>query len=494
MVDPRLSQASINITTRFPVPLNEFKTHQKLFDAQLNLADAPASLPVANSTRSFWLHPSDEVNPLARKGSTGPLTSDADICIIGSGITGVSAAYHLSKMSPNKKIVMLEARDFCSGATGRNGGHLTAGIFLHLRNYVEEMGLTEALKNYALERHTSSAILSIIQENGLEVAVDLVSGGHIDMFFTDEEVKEGRADFALAENSGAKVDKVKWLSKEEMSAKYGTSYAAVQIPGHNLWPLKLVTQIFYITQKMFSSSAGSLNLHTNTPVTAVSSSTTRRLWTLTTPRGTITCSTVVHATNAYASHLLPQLAGPRGIVPVRGQVLATRAAASLDTIGRSSWGGNEGFEYWFPRPPKVASDEEKPLVILGGGREAVQDYEFGISDDSEVNAQAGRALRAFLPTVFPGRYDEGSEPEMEWTGIMGYTSTRDPFVGPVLSADGSEIPGQYISAGYTGHGMPRAYACAEVVASLITSDFAGKRDRWTIPEWLPKRYLTWNRV
>lgn len=97
----------------FPVPLGEAELHQAFFDSQLHLRDAPASLPVPNSTRSFWLHPSEEVNPLAKEGSEGPIASNADICIIGSGITGVSAAYQLSKSVPDKKVVILEARDFC---------------------------------------------------------------------------------------------------------------------------------------------------------------------------------------------------------------------------------------------------------------------------------------------------------------------------------------------------------------------------------------------
>lgn len=99
-----------------PVPLNEFDTHQALFN---NIkAGEPASLPVSNSTHSFWLHPSKEVNPLAKEGSDGPLINDADLCIIGSGITGISAAYHISKMSEKPmKVVILEARDFCKFST-----------------------------------------------------------------------------------------------------------------------------------------------------------------------------------------------------------------------------------------------------------------------------------------------------------------------------------------------------------------------------------------
>jgi hypothetical protein len=78
------------------------------------------SFPVSNASRSFWMDGAPGVNPLARAGSTGPLTVDADICVIGSGITGVSVAYHLSKLFGNNatsqdalSIVVLEARDFC---------------------------------------------------------------------------------------------------------------------------------------------------------------------------------------------------------------------------------------------------------------------------------------------------------------------------------------------------------------------------------------------
>jgi FAD dependent oxidoreductase len=87
---------------------------------ELESASDPDSLPVPNSTLSFWMHGAPGVNPLARVGSSGSLTADADICIIGSGITGVSVAYHLSKLLGSDaalqrtlNIVLLEARDFC---------------------------------------------------------------------------------------------------------------------------------------------------------------------------------------------------------------------------------------------------------------------------------------------------------------------------------------------------------------------------------------------
>ena len=57
-----------------------------------------AGLPSSNSTRSFWVDSSPDASPLAREGSTGLFTTDADVpCITGSGVTGVGVAYHLSQ-------------------------------------------------------------------------------------------------------------------------------------------------------------------------------------------------------------------------------------------------------------------------------------------------------------------------------------------------------------------------------------------------------------
>ena len=69
-------------------------------------------LPVPNATKSFWIN-TPGANPLADEGSHGQLTPEADVCIIGSGISGVSAAYYLSKSESPLSVVLLEAREFC---------------------------------------------------------------------------------------------------------------------------------------------------------------------------------------------------------------------------------------------------------------------------------------------------------------------------------------------------------------------------------------------
>ncbi|KAI5887510.1 FAD dependent oxidoreductase [Schizophyllum commune H4-8] len=468
--------------------LNPFEDSQAVFTSPHAETFQPAGLPHPNPSKSFWIDSSPDANPLAREGSEGALTLDADVCIIGSGMTGVSAAYTLSKQTPGLKVVILEARNFCAGATGRNGGHLTPALVEGFTSTLQKYGTEQTLKSYALENYTATEIVKVIREHGLEDAVDLVEGGHITLLITDKEVEVAQAEIAAAERAGQDLSGLVWIDAEEMEKTYGASYPGIRIPAHNLWPLKFVTQLYHLAAQNLN-----LTLHTRTPVNAVTPLSSEdgndRRWSLSTPRGAVACNYVLHATNAYASHLLPHLAGPAGIVPTRAQVAALRAAVPLSELGTVSWDGNEGFEYWFPRPVKEQATH--PLAIVGGGREATAPtFETGVEDDSVTNPAIGRVLRDFLPEVFPGKYEEGREFEMEWTGIMGFTKLGVPFVG-VVSLVRYAREGQYISAGYTGHGMPKAYACAEVVASMIAADI--KNETWQQPSWLPDRYLTWKR-
>ncbi|KAF8264508.1 FAD dependent oxidoreductase-domain-containing protein [Lactarius quietus] len=483
-------------------PLGLHDLLQESFQAVPPLPSDSTPFPVHNATHSFWLASAPGVNPLAREGSSGPLTTDADVCIIGSGITGVSVAYHISEMlkkeietrSDPLSVVILEARDFCSGATGRNGGHLSAHNFLGFNKDTATWGIFDAIKSVRIEEHVVDAIKSFVKNAGLENEVDLVEGVRTNLFLTSEEEAEAQTEYEAAKAAGVDVSAVEWLSQSEVEETYGAHYPAVRLPGNTIWPLKLVTRLFKLAQS--SSEAFTVKLHTHTPVTAVKRSpspeySNTRHWTLETPRGSVECTYVVHATNAYASSLLPQLAGRTGIVPTRGQAIALRAAVPARELTLSGFTANSGMDYWFVRPG--SRPDERPLVILGGKRLAEGSAHGATTDDSVIDPVVGARLREFLPEVLPGKFEQGVEPEMEWTGIMGFTELGDPFVGPVLNRfEIGGVPyaheGQYIAAGFTGHGMPRAFGCADIVARMITAKITG--DEWEMPPWFPIHYLT----
>lgn len=94
-------------------------------------AQIPVTLPRDNPTQSYWQDPPDDIADLR---TTPHLPDRTEIVIIGSGITGAAVAWNLlqddnssirsgggGSSSNPPSVVMLEARQACSGATGRNG-------------------------------------------------------------------------------------------------------------------------------------------------------------------------------------------------------------------------------------------------------------------------------------------------------------------------------------------------------------------------------------
>lgn len=86
---------------------------------QHRISQSPG-IPRPSPTRSYWPVPPSNIS---QWGAQDVLPEKADIVIIGSGITGASIARtllrELGENSSDVRIVMLEAREVCSGATAR---------------------------------------------------------------------------------------------------------------------------------------------------------------------------------------------------------------------------------------------------------------------------------------------------------------------------------------------------------------------------------------
>lgn len=139
------------------------------------MADIP--FPVPNSTTPFWR--SQDLDPLDNyRSSTWP--DKSDIVIIGAGYAGASLAYHLLEKSKSKQqpsITILEAREACSGATGRNGGHLKPDPFSRAGNVIGKHGKKAAEEVSAFEvRHIKEIGDLVKRENiGCDFVVTRVS-------------------------------------------------------------------------------------------------------------------------------------------------------------------------------------------------------------------------------------------------------------------------------------------------------------------------------
>lgn len=99
-------------------------------------------LPRPSPTLSYWQDPEHSFAHIRSPS----LPKEADIVLIGSGITAVSTAIHLLRLDPQLRIVILEARSAISGATGRNGGHIKASPWADYYDLKELFGKESGMK------------------------------------------------------------------------------------------------------------------------------------------------------------------------------------------------------------------------------------------------------------------------------------------------------------------------------------------------------------
>lgn len=456
-----------------------------------------------------------------------------------SGITGISAAYWLTQKLPpakdgkQRRIAVFEARDFCSGATGRNGGHCTPASVLaykdlasradHLARFssssprTEHWGNDRGNKNdevirkiLTMEARTAAELLIIVRLAGARARkpkdtskyqdVEFVSGSNWHICKTPEEEaafdesielakRAGLSDFAL---SVKKIPKDQW---EQRLHQPQDVTAVFEIPGSTLHPRRLVILLHTLARTAAEKSNIDYKVFTHSPISRVTPSSGRDgQSTVHTSRGDVKARYVIHAANAYTSHILNQFAGADGILPTRAQCLTmvpSTSPSKQEPLWQMGFSLNHGFEYLHQRPHAPADNSSQPPpCVLGGGRWAAKDMEYGVADDSTLNEDVSRALHPMLHKVFPQNFAAGDPITDEWTAIIGWSRSEDPFVGPVLgnaasvdhAASSEEVlPGQYIAAGYSGHGMTRAFSCAEVVVDMVVADLAEKP--WSPPSW-----------
>lgn len=447
------------------------------------VADGQSGLPVPNSTNSYWhKEPSQK---LFGHRSSQDLPSQADIIIVGSGMTGAFAARFLKQsLPPSSKVVLLEAREACWGATGRNGGHCQPFLYgasesvakFEIETYFFLRDLCAA-ENIPCDWRSVPGVHAMLSQRVYEAARDAVPRLRRKVpEFAEKLVAVGPEGVVVGEGCGEKEipEWARGLTLEKLRLdKPEVKGAIVQRFAASMWPYKLVC---WVLEKLLDEheADGGFNLQTNTPVTALSRD-GDKAWTLTTPRGKITAPKVLLATNAYTSRLLPDFADL--IVPVRGQIGALlppkpRVGLDYSYVFFGELDGEDGDastrdEYLVQRP--LPGGE----LILGGGRHLAKGTAVGEWRDDEVEPKVAKWLRSELESVLKLGEDEpnkdGLEASMEWTGIMGFSRDQLPWVGAVPEELGGG-EGLFVASGFTGHGMPRCTLSGRGVARMMVGE------------------------
>src|SRR5437588_12786397 len=115
---------------------------------------------------------------------------EADVAIVGAGLTGLWSAYYLKRSQPSLEVVVLE-REFAGfGASGRNGGWVS-GFFSGPARVYERRGGREGLA--ALQ----AAMFATVEEVGAVLAehdidADFVKGGHLGVALDAAQLRRAR--------------------------------------------------------------------------------------------------------------------------------------------------------------------------------------------------------------------------------------------------------------------------------------------------------------
>lgn len=124
-------------------------------------------LSTATPTEPFWHR---DIHDLHNHRTTEELPAHSDVVIIGGGYAGIATAYNLVKGDkPNDlSVTVFEARGICSGATGRNGGHLRPDLYGHIPTYIERAGLEAAAALAEFEIAHVFAIKDLVEKEKID--------------------------------------------------------------------------------------------------------------------------------------------------------------------------------------------------------------------------------------------------------------------------------------------------------------------------------------
>ncbi|KAI0156574.1 FAD dependent oxidoreductase [Xylariaceae sp. FL1272] len=477
----------------------------------LKRANASPGLPVSNSTEPYWLEDPPYPDLVNRQSKTLPQT--ADIVIIGSGITGAAVARSIlydaarksrgeglgdgDKPSPSStedekstnsdlpQIVVLDARSLCSGATGRNGGHIKASpheLFAQLQRMKMSEERAAALVRFQLAH--LDVLTSLCEAEGWEAA-ECRKVETTDMYLTDEDRDKAFEEVHELRKWVPELEIKMWDSEEAQKKFKANAYikGAISYTAGALWPFRFVSCVWKDLLDRFDSH---LSLEMNTPVTKIKASpplaASQFAYVVTTGRGDIRCNQIVHATNGFTTQFVPGLKNK--MTGLLAHMSAQRPGKSFPDInGDRSWSVfyNGAFDYVTQRP----SREGKPGdIMLGGGfsRSANDGMStIGIWDDSKMDALPVAHIGGIFPTIFEPRWgaeDEGGRMKSTWSGIVCATGDLCPFVGPldpkltgresgISSQEAGPHAGEWVAAGYSGDGMVWAWLSGTAAGLML---------------------------
>jgi gamma-glutamylputrescine oxidase len=358
-----------------------------------------------------------------------------DVCVIGGGYAGLSAALHLARKGA--KVALLEDTRIGDGASGRNGGQVHNG-FRHDPDWFESrLGTDFARDIWALGIEAREHLDWLIRTYNIDAQY---RPGLLHLCHKRSYVGEARAyvDDVMSRHPEAGL---RFIGLEEArslvaSDDYYGGYLDSQ-SGH-LHALNLALGIARAARQhgaqLYESSGA-------TRLSRVASG-----WEVATASGSVRAASVVLAGNGYLRHLQPAVEAR--VMPINNFVLTTeplgREAAERLIRERRAVSDSRFVVYYF----RITPDDR---LLFGGG----ETYSYRFPKDI-----AGM-VRGHMLRVFPQLKD--TRIAHAWGGTLAITTSRLPFVREVE-------PGLFNASGFSGQGIVVAPFAGKALADAIGGD------------------------
>ena len=391
------------------------------------------------------------------------LPTSAEVVVVGGGMLGASAAYHLARAG--MRPLVIEANSPAWGASGRNAGMALAGLggqFPRVTALVQESD-GRSILDYTMRS------LDMLEAWDAELpgGIEWDRFGSLDLATDEEDEDLIRRIAWLQAGEGLEVRIVSGAELDDLAPGLspGTVRSAKWTPQDaNLNPFRLCHAL------LDAVCAAGGTLVTGVRVDRLHA-TGGRLTGLATSHGEVSTGAVLLAANAWTPALAPHLAA--NLTPIRETVCVTEVLPF--SIGRPGFETNQSTEYW----RQMRTGE----VVVGGF--AVGDEGMGIGSYS-MRVQPGVPPRpaGLLAALHPQLAD--ARIARCWAGLLDFASLEMPMAGPLPARDGTPLPGAYVGAGLMGHGLPYAPILGLLLSELIAS---GRPQTLPIAPFDPMRYV-----
>ena len=398
--------------------------------------------------RSAWLHANgDRATYPATWYAEGldlppprpPLDRDrtADLCVIGGGITGLSAALHAALAG--REVVLLDAQRVGWGASGRNGGQIGTGLNWSQRKLTKHLGEPVARGLWALTEEAKALTRALIDAHAPEAGW---SPGVVSAARTPREAAHAVQDARWMRDAYGTGREI--LDRDALRAAIGTAAYAGGVLDRTAG---FCNPLAFALGLARACEAAGVHIHEGTEAHAIGE-------TVATPRGRVRAGAVLHATNGYAPHLTRAKAAR--VLPVNNYIAVTeplgdrapmpapRAVADSRTVVNYWWQTRDG------------------RLLYGGGES------YGRRFPSDIEAR----VRANLARTYPALADVAFT--HAWGGTLAVTATRLPFVAEVAR-------GHYVAGGYSGHGLALSSLAGRAVARAVQGDDGDLRALGALP-------------